>query len=357
MDWINCNYCYIQPNPKLSFYLTSCGHLFCDKCINSSKGKEICFMCGARYNMTILNRNMSSDIAMFFTDLAKIQENNNKDITLFIRKKLEEIAGFIDQKNNSMKKIADFQRRHRTYFRDFFNKKLNNQDKTEKYERELIEQNKKIKKLEDECDYYKKMIENINKSNEFNQPRRSNNIDMESDYFKDPFQANPPTPNKLNNIFTSPNEKLNSTTHSNKLMFFPKNANHKSNNRSYSPNTSQTNRFNLQVNSKGSQRESMRFEEFEKALNQHSTPMSQSNNFKTPVNQMANQKHRAPDVQIRNSINAMAIRSNDITASPQSSEFSVKSTSTKVSKQIELQANETCLRDLIINYNIQKNHK
>lgn len=39
MDWVHCNSCYVQPEPGLPFCLTNCGHMYCCKCLNISKGK------------------------------------------------------------------------------------------------------------------------------------------------------------------------------------------------------------------------------------------------------------------------------------------------------------------------------
>ena len=34
MDWVHCNTCFVQPgNGSKKFFLTSCGHVFCQDCI------------------------------------------------------------------------------------------------------------------------------------------------------------------------------------------------------------------------------------------------------------------------------------------------------------------------------------
>jgi hypothetical protein len=32
-----CNGCFLKPNKNVYFYLTNCGHIFCENCVNSSK--------------------------------------------------------------------------------------------------------------------------------------------------------------------------------------------------------------------------------------------------------------------------------------------------------------------------------
>ncbi len=41
IDWISCNYCNIKLNSKVNFYLTSCGHIYCQNCIQTSTENDI----------------------------------------------------------------------------------------------------------------------------------------------------------------------------------------------------------------------------------------------------------------------------------------------------------------------------
>ena len=36
-DWVHCNVCFRQPGDGKKFLLTSCGHIYCDKCISGMK--------------------------------------------------------------------------------------------------------------------------------------------------------------------------------------------------------------------------------------------------------------------------------------------------------------------------------
>lgn len=40
MDWVHCNKCCIKPSSKVSFELTSCGHLLCSTCIKQSSWRK-----------------------------------------------------------------------------------------------------------------------------------------------------------------------------------------------------------------------------------------------------------------------------------------------------------------------------
>lgn len=48
MDWIHCNKCFSQLEPGITLHLTSCGHMFCNNCLDngvylSTVGRYKCF--------------------------------------------------------------------------------------------------------------------------------------------------------------------------------------------------------------------------------------------------------------------------------------------------------------------------
>uniref|UniRef100_A0A0M3HUH6 RING-type domain-containing protein n=1 Tax=Ascaris lumbricoides TaxID=6252 RepID=A0A0M3HUH6_ASCLU len=85
--WVHCNVCYRLPsqNNKVSFYLTSCGHLLCSNCNNVEKSKH-CPVCKRRATVLELNRNLRADLQIFFRnpkDLLQQYLKNLKDVLTF----------------------------------------------------------------------------------------------------------------------------------------------------------------------------------------------------------------------------------------------------------------------------------
>lgn len=37
MDWIHCNNCFSQLDPGITLHLTSCGHMFCNNCLENGE--------------------------------------------------------------------------------------------------------------------------------------------------------------------------------------------------------------------------------------------------------------------------------------------------------------------------------
>ncbi|XP_070586774.1 E3 ubiquitin-protein ligase RNF212B-like [Erythrolamprus reginae] len=60
MDWFHCNQCFIQE--KSDFSITSCGHIFCQKCAHTDK----CPSCGTRCKYLSLKDNMKQEVKKFF---------------------------------------------------------------------------------------------------------------------------------------------------------------------------------------------------------------------------------------------------------------------------------------------------
>uniref|UniRef100_F1L8V5 RING finger protein n=1 Tax=Ascaris suum TaxID=6253 RepID=F1L8V5_ASCSU len=68
-DWLHCNVCFRLPKEKtdVPFFFTSCGHVLCGNCNNTEHvGK--CLVCGHSITLLQINRNMRSDVQMFFRD-------------------------------------------------------------------------------------------------------------------------------------------------------------------------------------------------------------------------------------------------------------------------------------------------
>ncbi|CAM1298270.1 Uncharacterised protein g2083 [Pycnogonum litorale] len=68
-DWVHCNKCYTRPGSKneMKFFLTSCGHIFCQECVQKCT-KENCFVCAVKCNTITLSQQMKPDVDIYFKD-------------------------------------------------------------------------------------------------------------------------------------------------------------------------------------------------------------------------------------------------------------------------------------------------
>ncbi|OWR54553.1 hypothetical protein KGM_213840A, partial [Danaus plexippus plexippus] len=72
MDWIHCNNCFIQLEPGITLHLTSCGHMFCNNCLDNGVKEGTCLVCRVPCSMMKLVPDMNQDIQDYFTDPEEI---------------------------------------------------------------------------------------------------------------------------------------------------------------------------------------------------------------------------------------------------------------------------------------------
>ncbi|XP_039754678.1 probable E3 SUMO-protein ligase RNF212 isoform X2 [Pararge aegeria] len=68
MDWIHCNNCYTQLEPGITLYLTSCGHMFCNNCLDNGVQEGTCLVCKVPCSVMKLAPDMNHEIQDYFTD-------------------------------------------------------------------------------------------------------------------------------------------------------------------------------------------------------------------------------------------------------------------------------------------------
>ncbi|XP_045769503.1 probable E3 SUMO-protein ligase RNF212 isoform X2 [Maniola jurtina] len=68
MDWIHCNNCITQLEPGITLHLTSCGHMFCNNCLNNGLKEGICLVCKVPCSIMKLAPDMNQEIQDYFTD-------------------------------------------------------------------------------------------------------------------------------------------------------------------------------------------------------------------------------------------------------------------------------------------------
>ncbi|CAG4974984.1 unnamed protein product [Parnassius apollo] len=72
MDWIHCNKCFIQLEQGIVLHLTSCGHMFCNNCLDDGAKQSTCFVCRVPCSTMKLVPDMNSEVQDYFTDPEEI---------------------------------------------------------------------------------------------------------------------------------------------------------------------------------------------------------------------------------------------------------------------------------------------
>ncbi|XP_026319309.1 probable E3 SUMO-protein ligase RNF212 [Hyposmocoma kahamanoa] len=72
MDWIHCNKCFAQLEPGITLHLTSCGHMFCNNCLDNGVKESTCLVCRAPCSIMKLVPDMNSEIQDYFTEPEEI---------------------------------------------------------------------------------------------------------------------------------------------------------------------------------------------------------------------------------------------------------------------------------------------
>nr|CAD2140528.1 unnamed protein product [Meloidogyne enterolobii] len=156
-NWVHCNKCLVQPSKNnLSFWMSSCGHIFCKNCIDAeingcnlsdanttSVNFQQCFVCNKQVQLIQINRSMRKDLLEMF-----------KPPTSFVGDSLKRA-----------KTIIEFQSMH--HQRLFKCLQERNQKSTlhlKKILKELDEREGRIKLLVREGDEYKSELENTKRT-------------------------------------------------------------------------------------------------------------------------------------------------------------------------------------------------
>ena len=79
MNWAHCNRCaglLEEAKGKTKFFLTNCGHLYCDECLNKyACTKPKCFVCGAiNVNTAPFDENLNPTILGAFKPVPSLMK-------------------------------------------------------------------------------------------------------------------------------------------------------------------------------------------------------------------------------------------------------------------------------------------
>ncbi|XP_074646283.1 E3 ubiquitin-protein ligase RNF212B-like isoform X2 [Tubulanus polymorphus] len=116
-DWVHCNLCYRQPD-GLKFFLTSCGHVFCDDCLQNGEKNEKCKICGNRCTSTpLISNKMRPEVEIFFSDPLYLLKKNYKQIVQVIEfqrnhrlRLYSHRKQLLSRQNTIMDKVKGFQK-------------------------------------------------------------------------------------------------------------------------------------------------------------------------------------------------------------------------------------------------------
>ncbi|KAJ0183137.1 hypothetical protein K1T71_001113 [Dendrolimus kikuchii] len=72
MDWIHCNKCLKQLDSGIILHLTSCGHMFCNSCLENGSKDNTCVLCCAPCSVIKLAPDMKQEVQDYFTDPEEI---------------------------------------------------------------------------------------------------------------------------------------------------------------------------------------------------------------------------------------------------------------------------------------------
>ncbi|XP_038069611.1 probable E3 SUMO-protein ligase RNF212 isoform X2 [Patiria miniata] len=92
-DWVHCNQCFRKPGSEHTFYLTSCGHIYCDDCVKEGT-KNQCHICGVPCSTIELSSKMKPEVEIFFEDPREIAKKQHRQLL----------------------QVMDFQKNHRQRF-------------------------------------------------------------------------------------------------------------------------------------------------------------------------------------------------------------------------------------------------
>uniref|UniRef100_A0A915KQV2 RING-type domain-containing protein n=1 Tax=Romanomermis culicivorax TaxID=13658 RepID=A0A915KQV2_ROMCU len=107
-DWVHCNKCYVLPSNSQKFYLSSCGRVYCLKCVAGTKTrpKDKCLFCANPKCGTIeINSQMKTDAQMFFMDPADVIKKQHKQLLSMVEYQKSQRNDLMNYFKNQQKKV------------------------------------------------------------------------------------------------------------------------------------------------------------------------------------------------------------------------------------------------------------
>ncbi|XP_028902513.1 probable E3 SUMO-protein ligase RNF212 isoform X3 [Ornithorhynchus anatinus] len=99
-----CNRCFQPPRGPSKFSLTSCGHVYCDACLQKGK-KDQCIICNAPCRTILLTNQVDFNIQAFFMDIDNLCKKYSKETSLiseFQDKQRGHLLAFYKEKTSKL---------------------------------------------------------------------------------------------------------------------------------------------------------------------------------------------------------------------------------------------------------------
>ncbi|KAK6624824.1 hypothetical protein RUM44_011688 [Polyplax serrata] len=145
MDWVHCNHCYVQPGDveMKKFYITNCGHTYCNECLQMNKSKE-CRVCHIKYTTIPLTSDMNSEVEIYFHDPVK---------------NLRKIIKILEFQQGHRIRLASFNRDKMRAYKSMKKENHNLKEELDLFKEENMKLRNEMKILKDEVLQYKKKCE------------------------------------------------------------------------------------------------------------------------------------------------------------------------------------------------------
>ncbi|XP_013134238.1 PREDICTED: RING finger protein 212B-like [Papilio polytes] len=98
MDWIHCNKCFMQLEQRITLHLTSCGHMFCNICLEKDATQNTCFICRVPCTTMKLEPDMNTEVQDYFTDPEEIIKKS-WEVLRFQKQHRRRLLSFLLQSN------------------------------------------------------------------------------------------------------------------------------------------------------------------------------------------------------------------------------------------------------------------
>nr|CAD2152721.1 unnamed protein product [Meloidogyne enterolobii] len=163
MNWIHCNKCSSIPTAgKCSFWLTSCGHVFCGDCVGVEKGdlallinptrSIFCFACHHNVKAVQIRRGMDNNAAMLFRPPNEMLQKTSQEMY-----KIGEIVKFQAWQSSSFQRLRK-DASYENYYKQLLYK---NRDVIATKQRELEKANREIQQMAALLEDHKKEIRQL----------------------------------------------------------------------------------------------------------------------------------------------------------------------------------------------------
>ncbi|VDK64760.1 unnamed protein product [Onchocerca ochengi] len=153
-DWIHCNVCIRMPSQdseQYPFYFTSCGHIICGKCYETAPQGH-CMRCNKQANAVKINRNLRSDLQMYFRNPKELLEQYVKNLNAVLdfqsshRQHLQKARQ--EQAGSSHELLINLQKSQKKAMKYVMSAQLAMKQKTERERKALAEKDSLIREIE-----------------------------------------------------------------------------------------------------------------------------------------------------------------------------------------------------------------